>query len=46
MKCILATGFLEEKVQQQLSRQPTVRTLLKPYHVTEAIKLVGDLLAS
>jgi PAS domain S-box-containing protein len=46
IKCILATGYLEEKVQQQLSRQPNVRTLLKPYHVTEAIKLVGDLLVS
>jgi len=45
MKCILATGYLEEKIQQQLAQHSNVQTLLKPYHVNEAIKLVSDLLS-
>lgn len=44
MKCILASGFVEEGVQRRAEHHYGAKVLKKPFHMTDALKLVQDLL--
>lgn len=45
MKCILASGHLEDRVQRHVQEQCKGRILKKPYHMNDALQTVSDLLA-
>ncbi len=45
IKCILASGFLDETVERRVVKELNAVTLCKPYRAADAIELVARLLA-
>jgi len=45
VKCVLASGYLEEDIEQRLVNEFKAGTLRKPYNVADAAELVRKMLA-
>ncbi len=45
IKCVLASGYLEDTVLQQMVYRCRARILKKPYHVAEALQMISEMLA-
>jgi len=45
MKCILASGYLEEGERCQIEQDVNIRILDKPFHMCDAAGLIADMLA-
>ena len=45
MKCILASGYLEESERCQIEQDVNIRILNKPFHMRDAAGLIADMLA-
>jgi DNA-binding NtrC family response regulator len=43
-RCILASGYLDEEVRAEISRNTAVRILNKPYGMAEATTVVAEML--
>ena len=44
IKCILASGHLDDHIQQQVIERYKGRVLKKPYHMSDALRCVSELL--
>ena len=45
MKFVLTSGFLEDDDRRQIEKEYGARILDKPFHISEATELIGELLA-
>jgi len=43
-KCVLASGYLDDTERTEISKNPAVRILNKPYGIAEATSVIADML--